>query len=121
MTHTRQKLGVWGEALAADYLIQQGYCILERNARTPYGEIDIVAQQENMLVFVEVKTRRSREFGLPEQAVTPQKQKHIIASAQYYLAETQNKDIDWRIDVISIRQLSGKHPEIVHFENAVHG
>lgn len=130
MSKMRQKLGRWGESLAAGYLEAQGYSILARNARTPYGEIDLVARQEvdvgwsnqrvPTTVFVEVKTRSSSTFGYPEESITVQKRAHMVAAAQAYLQEHAELACDWRIDVIAIqRHPSGKQPSILHFENAV--
>lgn len=128
-TH-RQTLGAWGEKLAADYLQERGYIILERNARTPYGEIDLVARQEfpcigrqppgEVLVFVEVKTRRSQAFGLPEEAVTARKKAHLLAAAQAYLQAHPELEDDWRVDVVAIQQSSpSQEPMITHFENVI--
>lgn len=114
----KQALGRWGEAEAARYLTARGYRILGRNLRTPYGEIDILAQQSDQLVFVEVKTRTSRTFGNPEEAVTPRKQEHLLASALYYLQENPDLPSDWRVDVLAIYcPAPGLPPEITHFEN----
>jgi putative endonuclease len=122
MTNTRQALGRWGEAQAAEYLAQQGYIVLERNVRTTYGEIDLVARQGTVLVFVEVKTRASTAFGLPEASVTPRKQAHMLAAAEAYLQAHPDLQGDWRIDVVAIQRLrSGRNPEIAHFENALRG
>jgi putative endonuclease len=113
-----QAVGRWGESEAARYLTARGYRILERNLRTPYGEIDILARQGGQLVFVEVKTRTSRAFGNPEEAVTARKQEHLLASARHYLQENPNLPADWRVDVIAIyRPSPGLPPEITHFEN----
>ena len=135
MKTTRQALGRWGESLAADYLVERGYTILERNARTPYGEIDLVAHldcdqgaanqsdptaPQFVVVFVEVKTRSSTAFGLPEAAVSARKQAHILAAAQAYLQAHPDLGDDWRVDVIAIqRSKTGDQPVITHFENAV--
>ena len=117
----KQALGRWGEAQAAEYLSQRGYLILERNVRTAYGELDLVARQGRALVFVEVKTRSSTAFGLPETSVTPRKQAHLLAAAQAYLQAHPDLDGDWRVDVIAIQRRSGSQaPEIAHFENALH-
>jgi putative endonuclease len=116
----RQALGRWGESLAADYLIKKNYEIVERNVHTPYGEIDLVARQGRVTVFVEVKTRTSKNYGYPEDAVTPSKQAHLVAAAQYYLMKQPELDGDWRVDVIAVQRLrSGQQPQIVHFENAI--
>ena len=130
MSQSRQEIGRWGEAHAADYLIEQGYKILGRNERTPYGEIDLVAQMvpdpkaeprqsQEVLLFVEVKTRTSLTFGYPEEAVTPRKQINMISAAQHYLQEHPDLDLDWRIDVISIERYPNRAPIIHHFENAL--
>lgn len=114
----RIKLGRWGEQIAADYLRNLGYTILRTNLRTPFGEIDIVANQGKTLVFVEVKTRKSSALGLPEISITPKKFSHMLLSAQSYLLGHTETTQDWRIDVISIRyQSAGQPPEIVQFEN----
>ena len=131
MKTSAQRVGRWGEELAAGYLRQRGYTLLEQNARTPYGEIDLIACQtpcdelsnvEPIIVFVEVKTRRGSSFGWPEQAVTARKRAHLIAAAQAYLQAHPDLSAAWRIDVIAIRGvLPDASPEIVHFENAITG
>lgn len=117
LTAHRQALGRWGEDLAAAYLADHGYLVLERNARTPHGEIDLVARDAAMLVFVEVKTRASTSLGPPEESVTPRKRLHLLAAAQAYLQSHPELDADWRADVIAIRRFKAAPPEIVHFEN----
>jgi putative endonuclease len=93
---------------------------VQRNARTSYGELDIVARQKEVTVFVEVKTRRTATFGPPEVAITPRKREHLLSAAQAFLQDHPEWDGDWRIDVIAIRQLHPQEPpEIVHFENAI--
>jgi putative endonuclease len=135
MSRSRQAFGRWGEALAADYLVNQGYTILDRNARTSYGEIDLIARQiegnsldqpagggssEFATVFVEVKTRSSGAFGLPEEAVTKRKQAHMLAAAQAYLQQHPELEGNWRIDVIAIQRFDPNNPPtILHFENAI--
>jgi putative endonuclease len=136
MSHSRQAFGRWGESLAAEYLVERGYTILERNVRTPYGEIDLVACQDEELssfeavvgerqkgfatIFVEVKTRSSRSFGLPEEAVTSRKQAHMLAAAQAYLQQHPELEGNWRIDVIAIQRYDpSRPPTILHFENAI--
>ncbi len=113
-----QTLGRWGEETAARYLTARGYRILERNLRTPYGEIDLLARQGGQLVFVEVKTRTSRAFGYPEEAVTPRKQAHLLSAAQHYLQMHPEQPADWRVDVVAVyRPAADLPPEITHFEN----
>jgi putative endonuclease len=121
MKNRRQVLGRWGEVQAINLLTQKGYQIVEQNARTPYGEIDIVAIQNDELVFVEVKTRTTEFFGLPEDAITRGKKAHILNSAMAYLQEHPDLEGDWRIDVIAIQRAKSREPQIVHFENAITG
>ena len=115
MTHN-QRVGKWGEEQAALYLGQRGYNIAARNVRTPYGEIDLIADKDGQTVFVEVKTRLSDSAGPPETGVTGRKQSHMMASAEYY---AQEHDLEhWRIDVVAVQRLAGQ-TDVVHFENAV--
>jgi len=116
MNHN-QRIGKWGEDTAAEYLAEHGYEIVKRNARTPYGEIDIVARQGDVTIFVEVKTRTSNKMGLPEESITPRKREHMLAAADHYAAE---HEIDhWQIDVISIEGKPGTIPKITYFESAI--
>lgn len=110
-------MGKWGEDAATEYLIQRGLEILARNARTPYGEIDIVAKQGDVTIFVEVKTLRLSRNFFPEHNVTARKREHMLAAAEYYAAE---HEIDhWQIDVISVEGKPDSTPKITHFENAI--
>ena len=102
----RLGLGKTGERLAAEKLVQCGYCILVRNFRCRYGEIDIVAQHGQDLVFIEVKTRRGLSWGLPEEAVDHRKLQKIAQVAIHYLAIHACSDLPWRVDVVAV-QLSG--------------
>ena len=112
-----QRIGKWGEDAAAAYLAGCGYEVIARNARTPYGEIDIVAKQADITIFVEVKTRTSNKMGLPEDSVNPRKQAHMIACAEHYAAE--NAIDHWQIDVVAVEGKAGLEPKITHFENAI--
>jgi len=117
MSKNLQRIGRWGESVAAEYLEKRGYTVVRQNARTPYGEIDIIAEKEGLTIFVEVKARTTKKFGPPEVAVTPRKQEHMIATAQYY---AQQNEIDhWQIDVIAVERKNDRAPEITHFENAL--
>lgn len=84
MTH-KSELGKFGEDFACRYLQQQGYRIAYRNYRTRFGEIDIVAEKDEVLSFIEVKTRASYRYGLPAEAVTRKKQKKIYRCAESYM------------------------------------
>jgi len=99
----KRKLGTEKEALAAEYLKQQGYFILERNYRNRFGEIDIIAVDGDYLCFVEIKYRSSREFGYPGAAVDSRKQRKIAQVANYYLMKSNiGLYVDCRFDVVSI-------------------
>lgn len=116
----KKRLGGWGETIAAEYLAGNGYVILERNFRTQYGEIDLIVLDKDILVFVEVKTRTSRKFGYPEEAISPKKKEHLLASAQAYIQTHQEMERDWRIDVIAIERIDRNSlPEITQFENII--
>jgi putative endonuclease len=116
----KQELGSWGERVAESHLVARGYVILERNIRTPYGEIDLLASSEGTLVFIEVKTRSSDAFGEPEASVTVKKQTHLLHSIQSFFQEHPEREKQWRVDVIAIRGAPNQaDPQIVHFENAL--
>lgn len=112
-----QHLGKAGEELAASYLRGKGYKVLERNFRTPYGEIDIICEQSGALVFVEVKTRRSHKFGLPQEAVTAAKINHLKKAAYLYLDSRSKPFKSMRFDVIAITVDKGQN-RIEHIESA---
>ncbi len=99
---TRKKLGNRGEKIAANFLRKRGYRIIEKNYRSRLGEIDIVARENDSVVFVEVKTRRSTDFGLPEEALSYDKRRRLSKVAMGYLAHRRIEDINCRFDVVSI-------------------
>jgi len=120
MTKSRKKLGTWGEEKATDYLRSSGYLVHEKNVRTDYGEIDILVIKDGIAVFVEVKTRRTQSFGLPEESITPVKMDKMLKSAQAYMGEHPELGDSWQIDVIAIQQLSTGRPKILHFQNVAY-
>lgn len=95
-------IGNRGEDIACRYLQKQGYEILEKNYRIRGGEIDIVARDKEYLVFVEVKTRYSHEFGLPKDAMTPWKIKYLLKTARFYLQKIDWGDGPYRLDFVSV-------------------
>jgi putative endonuclease len=101
-TGGRQRLGRWGENVAAIHLEATGYAILARNWRSAGGEIDLVARDGETVVFVEVKTRRGRDFGAPEEALTPRKAEKLVTLGQQYIVDHELEDVNWRIDLISV-------------------
>ena len=122
MSNRNIALGRWGESIASEYLLEKGYTIIERNHRTEYGEIDLIAEYDGVIIFVEVKTRTGKKFGNPEEAITRQKTVHMIDSAQAFLQDRPQFTQEWRIDVIAIyKNKSSDSPVISHFENAVQG
>ena len=98
----RLELGRRGEAFAARRLEAEGYRILAHNYRCATGEVDLVAQDGDCLVFVEVRTRHGDLWGTPEESVTRAKQARLVEVAQSYLAEHEAWDVDWRIDVVAV-------------------
>jgi putative endonuclease len=113
-------LGRTGERLAAEELVRGGYRILERNFFCRYGEIDLVAEHEHDLVFVEVKTRRGNAYGLPEESVTVRKQRKLIQTAFFYLDLHDCAERSWRIDVVAVQlSTSGKLQEIRIYQHAI--
>ncbi len=112
------KRGNEGEKLAATFLEEKGYIIIERNFRYKHSEIDIIMQKEDWLIFVEVKTRTSHQFGYPEEFVDEKKAEKILEGADHYLHE-KNWNGNVRYDIVSVSVMKGV-PEIVHFEDAFH-
>lgn len=117
-----QQLGSCGEQLAVQRILQDGYCILLRNFRCRYGEIDIIAEHEGDLVFLEVKTRRGVAYGIPEEAVTPLKVRRMLRAIAYYLSthEALYSERSWRIDVVAVQMSSaGRLEEIRLYPHAI--
>ena len=125
MPNARGQLGARGERIARSYLEAKGYLILDTNFRCLWGEIDIVAQDEECLVFVEVRTRKSSEFGTPEESLSRRKRGRLIATAETYIQDHPKQSYpglqeQWRIDLIAVRVDSrGAVSRVYHIENAV--
>jgi len=116
----RRDTGILGERLAKDFVKKRGYRILETNYRCPEGEIDIVAKDKDCLVFIEVRTKTSREFGSPEESITPVKRERMRATAAYYRQSHSNLPPFWRIDMVAVElDQRGKLSRIELIENAV--
>jgi putative endonuclease len=114
-----RQLGRWGEETAACYLEEKGYFICSRNVHTAHGEIDIIANKDAGLIFVEVKTRSSHSFAYPEDSVTLRKQASLLSAAQDYLQAHPESSESWQFDVIAFERKPGGMTEIVHFENVI--
>lgn len=112
-----KKTGAKGEEIAAEFLKNNGYNILHTNWVAGKKEVDIIATLEDLLIFVEVKTRRDFTFGYPEEAVNAKKQSYLKLAADAFL-ETNIQYLKLRFDIISIIYKSDKLEEIIHFEDA---
>ena len=115
-----KQLGKTGESIAIKYLIKKKYTIIDKNYRNALGEIDIIAKFKEEIIFIEVKTRKSRRYGYPEEAVNISKQKKIIKTASWYIARKGFKGNNFRFDVILIDFYSdkSKKEKIKHIKNA---
>ncbi len=118
----RRDTGILGERLARDFLGKNGYHILESNYRCQEGEVDIIAQHGDTLVFVEVRTKKSQQFGSPEESITPAKMERLRKVAAHYGQAHENLPDSWRIDVVAIElNRKGRVSRIELIENAVGG
>lgn len=122
MPDQRKGTGALGEKLAADYLRKQGYRIRETNYRMAIGELDIIAEDKDYLVFVEVRTRRSTGFGLPEESIRHAKSEKLISLALTYLQEHPDLSKLWRIDFVAVELTPENKPRRIELiKNAVTG
>ena len=116
----RRATGILGEKLAKDFLKKRGYRILETNYRCPEGEIDIIAKHKDYLVFIEVRTKTSLEFGSPEESITLTKRERLRAVTSRYRQTHNDLPLLWRIDVVAVElDQRGKLSRIELIENAV--
>ena len=112
-------IGRRGEDLAAAWLEQRGYTILERNWRRPCGELDLIAERDGEIVGVEVKTRTGNAMGEPEEAVTRSKQRKLMLTIQTYLMEAGAEQRPYRLDVLAVRLApNGAYLETRHYPAA---
>jgi putative endonuclease len=117
----RRGLGRRGEELAAQHLAAKGYRIVARNWRCEHGELDLVVRDGECLAFVEVRTRRGRALGTPEESITPAKQARLAALAEAYVSDNQWPG-EWRIDVVAVEMdRRGRLLSVDHYENVVTG
>ena len=111
-------LGAFGESVAAAYYRRQGYQVERANYRTRLGEVDLIVEKDGALVFVEVKARGPGALAAPGEAVTPRKQRRLIAAAQAYLALQNCADRRCRFDVVEVRVDEDGEPRLHCIENA---
>ena len=115
---SKRDIGKEGENIAANYLTEKGFEIIERNYQYGHGEIDIVARDKDYLVFVEVKTRLNLEYGEPEYAINPKKIKQIKKMVELYLFDKEIEEASCRFDVVAILFKDESNPKINYYENA---
>ncbi len=119
---TPKEIGIHGERVAEKHLVDLGYRILDRNWRWRKGELDLVAEHREEVVFVEVKARRSQTYGLPEESITHAKREKLIQTAYAYLSRANRRDVHWRIDVVAIdMDRDGEVVRLEHIVSAVEG
>jgi len=119
MLNFRKKIGNEGEKLAEKYLKRKGYKIIQKNYRCKLGEIDIIAEQNKVIVFVEVRTKQSEKLGLPQYSINTAKKGQISKAALWYIKEKKIVNQTCRFDVIAITYPSNsQEPHIEHIENA---
>jgi putative endonuclease len=119
LSDTRRHLGQQGEAVARRYLERQGYTFRQANYRCPLGEIDLIFQDGDTLVFVEVKTRSGRALGTPEESVNARKRQKLQEVAETYLQEHKNLPLQWRIDVVAVEATLDGDFRVRHIKDAV--
>ena len=113
----KKLLGDAGEGAAAEMLRSRGYRIVARNHRCRRGEVDLIAEKGELLIFVEVRTRATKAFGGPEETVSPAKQRRVLAAARDFLARWRGPERGARFDVVAVVDAPGG-PKLQHFENA---
>lgn len=116
----RKEIGNQGEADAIYYLQSVGFKVLENNYVSPLGEIDIIALRRDTVHFVEVKTRKSKVYGTPAQAITPKKQRKITVTAMYYIKQKKIYNYNYSFDVIEMSKENDRWA-INHIVNAFEG
>jgi putative endonuclease len=117
-----RSFGDFGERVAASHLESHGYKILERNWSTRVGEIDLIASRGEDLVFVEVRSRKGRDFGAPEESITGRKREHLLATMATYLEQHPDSPPNYRIDLVVLElDRKGRVMRVEQIENAVEG
>jgi len=117
MAKDKKAFGDWGEDIAVKYLQKKGFIILHRNFRAERGEIDIIAREEDCIVFVEVKTGNSDKFGPPEERISQSKRRQLYKIANAFIQNNPMADVDYRFDAVIVDGTPNKH-EIRYYENA---
>ena len=118
MKDGRRRLGAEGERAAKAFLRAKGFRILHENYTTPLGEIDLIAREREVVVFVEVKARRSLEFGPPQSSITLTKQRQIVKAAALFLERERLADTPCRFDVVAVTFSGEGRPEVLLIRDA---
>ena len=119
MRNQNKKIGKTGEKLAQKYLQDKGYEIVDTNFYCRFGEIDIIAKLEGEVSFIEVKTRRQIQYGVPAESVTRHKKSHIYKIAEFYTYLYNLYNVPISLDVIEVYLFDEKEPRIEHLKNAI--
>lgn len=119
MKNLLKKTGDLGEEIAQEYLMKNGYEILEKKFYVRGGEIDLIAKKAEEIIFIEVKTRTNKNFGEIAEQINKNKQDKLIRAAEIFLNEYEYQEYPWRIDVIAIYLQKNSDPQIEHLENAI--
>ncbi|GAI97047.1 unnamed protein product, partial [marine sediment metagenome] len=115
---TKRVKGKFGEDLAAKHLESKGYKIIERNWTCHWGELDLIAEKDEVLVFVEVKFRTNTSYGETYEYIDSKKKKRLMRSIEQYLLKKDKFDVCWRLDAVCLTKVPGR-VEIEHFEDAL--
>lgn len=113
----RRRFGNHGEDLAAVFLMSKGYRLLARNWSCRLGEIDLIAEKKGVVHFVEVKTRKTLQYGNPEEAITATKLRHLCRAVQAYISSSKRPPQNYQIDALAITLCAGAKPEFYYIEN----
>ena len=112
-----KKFGTWGENQGLHFLLKKGYLLRVKNYHTRFGEIDLIMSSGDYLVAVEVKTRKSKAYGIAEYSITRKKFQSLQAAMLVYLESLDQPASDWQVDVLVIETNLSGNPDIIHYEN----
>lgn len=121
MGQSSREVGLCGEDIAVRYLEAQGFSVVSRNFRSRFGEIDVIAKDGDTIVFIEVKTRRSRRFGKAIEQITKAKQRKVMKAASEYLLRTGALENDVRFDVLAIDMFPDGEGRVEQIKGAFNG
>lgn len=117
----RRKFGSRGEDRAAAFFSSRGFKVVERNWSCRWGEIDLICEKDGVIHFIEVKTRRTTEYGNPEEAITPTKLAHLRRTVEFYLMTEPAPPARYQVDALAILAVPNEKPEYYYIENILEG